>query len=65
MNNIFNSVNFYDLNFSIIEIELKNLQKQYKIVAVYLFIITDFDSLDSCNIKTGNSTNLIPKFDNN
>jgi hypothetical protein len=54
MNKNFNSVNFCDLNFSIVLIELLNLQKRYKIVAIYLFLVIDFASWDNCNIKLGN-----------
>ncbi len=41
------------------------MQKQYKIVAIYLFLVTDFASWDNCNIKIGNLANLVHKFDNN
>ncbi len=39
LNNNFNSVNFHDLNFSIVQIELLNMQKQYEIVPIYLFLV--------------------------
>ncbi len=38
-NNIHNSVNFHDLNFSIIQIELLNMQKQHEIVPIYLYLV--------------------------
>ncbi len=34
--------------------ELLNLQKQNKIVDIYLFLVIDFASWDNCNIKLGN-----------
>jgi len=34
-NYIFNSVNFHDSNFSIIQIEMLNMQKQFETVAIF------------------------------
>ncbi len=65
LNNIFNSVNFYDLNFSFIQIELQNLQNQYQIVVICLFLDPGFASWDNCIIEIGNLANLMHKFDNN
>jgi hypothetical protein len=42
-----NLVNFHDLNFSIIQIELLNMQKQYENMAIHLFFVTDFESWDN------------------
>ena len=41
------------------------MHKQYEIVAIYLFSVTDFASWDNSNIKILNLANLVPKFDNN
>ena len=37
LNNIFNSVIFHDLDYSIVQIELLKLQKQYEIVVAFDF----------------------------
>ncbi len=42
LNNIFNLANFQDLNFSIIQLQLVNVVKQNKIVAIYLFLVIEF-----------------------
>ncbi len=47
LNNIFNSVNFHDFKFSIILVELLNIQMQYEIMANCLFSVTDIVSWDN------------------
>jgi hypothetical protein len=39
-------VNLHDLNFSIRQTESLNIQKQYKIVPIYLFLVTNYLSWD-------------------
>ncbi len=39
--------------------------KEYKIVAIYIFLVIVFASWDNCNVRIGNFAKLVHKFDNN
>jgi hypothetical protein len=51
--------------FQLSKVNFKTCRYNTKFVAIYLFLVTDFASWDSCKIKIGNLAKLVPKFDNN